>query len=712
MMAMALVSLALAIGLVLQAGLGFWLSVTVSLAFYVTLLAVHGLVRRSGQIEDLRNDVERLRAEMQQLRAADSRGQSGPQAVGAAPPAAFVNAPSLAAPSPNSQPNAPSPQQAQRGPGAPPLPPAATIPASGAPAAPSPAGARPAIVRAPASVSEAAGRRPGQAEPQSAPVGPATAATPQSRSEPPGPPQPMLPEAGDAAEAWSYRPGAPDVRLEVSPREADVEMIQGLIKKLADEVNAVEAGRPQAEPSRPVSRAAAAQAPASDRELDRSVEALKDAAQEMRARPADTARAGPPQQRPISRAEDDVITEPSRRQRAEKAASEQVQSAAQSAERPPEAGAEPEFDVEALMRRAQPIATMTSLPPPLPSAGRPSRDRAAFDADTAREVEAITGGVTLQPPTPNTTEAADASKAAPKAHVGPDAAEDTDDAPGWSADAIDAALAIDGDEAPETVPPAFGNGRMARIASALDAGRVDVFLEPILDLEKHRAVHYEVSLRLSDADGSAIGMDDLPDSERSHAVLPLLDSVRLSHTAFLARKLEEKGKQGAVFSTLAATSLTSDDFMSSLADVIAEQETIGGQLVLTFDQADVRRFRAPEWATLSEMRDFGFRFALRAVTDLDMDFEELAGNGFKFVKLDAENFLAGLPAPGDAVPAGDICRYLADFGLALVVERIDDEEQRATIFGFGVLFGQGELFGGARRMKTPAAAVQDRSQAA
>jgi cyclic-di-GMP phosphodiesterase TipF (flagellum assembly factor) len=73
--------------------------------------------------------------------------------------------------------------------------------------------------------------------------------------------------------------------------------------------------------------------------------------------------------------------------------------------------------------------------------------------------------------------------------------------------------------------------------------------------------------------------------------------------------------------------------------------------------------------------------------------------GFEFIKLDAEVFLEGLRAPTGRVPAADICRYLSEFGLTLIVGRIEDDWLLARILGFGVLFGKGTLFGGPRLVK-------------
>jgi cyclic-di-GMP phosphodiesterase TipF (flagellum assembly factor) len=52
-----------------------------------------------------------------------------------------------------------------------------------------------------------------------------------------------------------------------------------------------------------------------------------------------------------------------------------------------------------------------------------------------------------------------------------------------------------------------------------------------------------------------------------------------------------------------------------------------------------------------------------------------------------------MPMGEQVIPPADLCRHLANLGLTLIVGRIDDEWALARILGFGVLFGQGALFG-------------------
>lgn len=259
-------------------------------------------------------------------------------------------------------------------------------------------------------------------------------------------------------------------------------------------------------------------------------------------------------------------------------------------------------------------------------------------------------------------------------------------------------------EPARNMPPPVrpGHFKLAAIAEAVHSGRVDVLLEPIMGLGDLRARHYEVSVRLLDPAGGVVAVDATDPSLGGTNLLPLLDLTLLERTASVAERLDERGKTGAVFSAFSGEALTDESFVAGAAESCREREAFSGQLVLTFAQSAIRMLSETQWRSLFELRSLGFRFALGDLTDLDMDFERLADTGFAFVKLDANVFLQGLRSPHGSVPSSDICGYLARLGYTLIADHIDSEYERSQLFGFGVLFGQGELFGGPRPMKTDA----------
>jgi cyclic-di-GMP phosphodiesterase, flagellum assembly factor TipF len=280
----------------------------------------------------------------------------------------------------------------------------------------------------------------------------------------------------------------------------------------------------------------------------------------------------------------------------------------------------------------------------------------------------------------------------------------------------------DADEAPQTavatrsnVPPWWPSAseseaggpppldpQLGRIAEAIVAERFEVLIEPIHALAEGRPRHYEVSMRLLTADGGALEQPAYMRAAQSSDLLAHIDAARMLRAARVARRLSERGRQGSVLSTMAGDSITDNAFLDAAVQQTANDGQM--QLVLSFSQSDVRTFTPAHAEALGTMAAGGFAFALEDMTDLEMDFARLKAIGFEYIKLDAKVFLDGLQAPGGCVPASDICRYLSEFGLALIVADIEDDWLLAKVMGFGVILGKGTLFGGPRLVKPEAVA--------
>src|SRR5262245_16881076 len=404
----------------------------------------------------------------------------------------------------------------------------------------------------------------------------------------PAPPLPGFPPKPPPA-AGELRPGLPPAAPNEPPPEMKVELVQELIKKLADELNTATAPGVGATPP--------ARAPDPEAMINRSVSALEATARGMHAR-----------------------------------------------------------------RR---LKTPTGTPPP--------------DAGPAgKEVPARhpTAGPTPAPTRPPTRPPTQAPTLGPT--PGPIAGTGPAQVHGAAKDAI----------------PPQAHPQLARIAEAVAAERMEVLLEPIHALVEGRPRHFEVSARLLTADGAAIDPREYAQAARGSGLMPRIDAAKMIRAARIAGRLGQRGREGSVLASMTGDSLTDQAFLEAAA--AAPPGAAGMGLVLSFAQSEVRAFTPGHAKALSNLATLGLRFALEAVTDLDMDFAGLKGMGFAFVQLDAPVFLDGLPAASGLVPAADIRRHLANFGLALLVGRIDDDWLLARILGFGVLYGKGALFGGPR----------------
>lgn len=237
------------------------------------------------------------------------------------------------------------------------------------------------------------------------------------------------------------------------------------------------------------------------------------------------------------------------------------------------------------------------------------------------------------------------------------------------------------------------------ISEAIAAGRVDVFLEPILALSDQSTQHYEVTIRVRGMAGENLGGDGNTESLTGRGLLPLFDAARIARSTIIAERLAAKGREGSVFTATSGESLTNSAFSRDIEQTIAGSRTGARQLVLTFTQSDIRTFRPVEQRAVAALGALGFRFAISGLTDLDMNFEAMAKAGFGFVKVDAQVLIEGLPYPGGHIPPDDVLRYLAAQGFAVIVDNVDSEETLARIFGFGAVLGKGALFGGPRPVR-------------
>lgn len=257
--------------------------------------------------------------------------------------------------------------------------------------------------------------------------------------------------------------------------------------------------------------------------------------------------------------------------------------------------------------------------------------------------------------------------------------------------------------AERSAAPSAPRGLHEAIERAIDAARIDLCLDPILGLDDRKARHFEVSVRLHGEEGEVFDPQVLGHAIAGTGLGPRIEALTFAETIRLAGEFVARGAHADLFSAASGESLRDGGFHSALSGALAPDATLGARLVMSIAQSEVRAFGPAHWEALAALSDAGLRYALVDVVDLDMDFEDLADRDFEFVRLDAQVFLQGLPAPHGFVPAADLCRHLSSLGFTLIVSRIGEERELVKVLGFGALLGQGRLFGGPRTIR------QDRS---
>lgn len=263
-----------------------------------------------------------------------------------------------------------------------------------------------------------------------------------------------------------------------------------------------------------------------------------------------------------------------------------------------------------------------------------------------------------------------------------------------------------GEPAPALSPSA------AAIAQAIESDATDVFLGPIVTLSTHSVNHYEMTVDLKSPDGDRLDPVEDDPALAGSDIGTRLDVAKLKRAAALTLRMEARDKDGSLLAEFAGASLTSRPFLESFARVYEERPRIAAQLVLMFSQRAIDGLTPAAWEAVRDMHAFGFRFALGKIEHMGTDLAALARSGFRFIRLDAQALMNGLPSRDRFVGTDEIHQRATLAGLSIVATGIGDANTQARLFESGILLGQGPLFGAPRQVSLDGTGHPHRSAAA
>ena len=238
------------------------------------------------------------------------------------------------------------------------------------------------------------------------------------------------------------------------------------------------------------------------------------------------------------------------------------------------------------------------------------------------------------------------------------------------------------------------------IRGALDASRVDLYLQPIVTLPQRKVRYYEALTRLRTGDGDLLQPSEFLAPAEAAGLLPRIDQLLLFRTVQVARRLLLKNRDVGLFCNISAATLNESQLFAQLMQFMEANRALAPSLVLEFKQASWRTMGPLEQESLAALRELGFRFCIDQVADLRMEPRELGERGVRFVKAPATLLLGR--GPSTDIHAADLSDLLSRFGIGLIADRIESESQVVDLLDYDLRFGQGFLFSPPRPVKAEA----------
>lgn len=247
---------------------------------------------------------------------------------------------------------------------------------------------------------------------------------------------------------------------------------------------------------------------------------------------------------------------------------------------------------------------------------------------------------------------------------------------------------------------------LENVREALEEGRVDLHLQPIVTLPQRKVYFYEGFTRLRDARGRVMMPAEWLKVAEPAGLVGAIDNLLLFRCVQIVRRLAERERRVGIFCNISASSLGDDGFFPQFLDFVRRHQDLAGSLIFEIGQRDFLRRNHAGARNMARLADFGFRFSLDKVDDLDIDLAELQRAGVKFFKapgaLLAKALKAGRPLGISAAPdvrAEDYPALLARHGIELIAEKIETESTVVEVLELDVAFGQGHLFGPPRPIR-------------
>jgi cyclic-di-GMP phosphodiesterase TipF (flagellum assembly factor) len=250
--------------------------------------------------------------------------------------------------------------------------------------------------------------------------------------------------------------------------------------------------------------------------------------------------------------------------------------------------------------------------------------------------------------------------------------------------------------------PVIDSHMIEAVTEAVSAGRIDLYLQPIVTLPQRKVRYYEAFTRLRTPDGALLTPTQFLPAAEATGLMPRIDKMLLFRSAQVLRRLQLKNREIGLFCNISASTLNDTRLFPEILQFLDANRALGSALILEMRQSTLHAAGPLEAESLAALRELGYFFSMDAVTDLRMEPRDLAQRGIRHVKVAASVLLGEAASVGSDIHAADLSDLLARFGVGLIAERIERETQVVDLLEYDVRFGQGFLFSQPRPVRAEA----------
>ncbi|HLY79224.1 MAG TPA: EAL domain-containing protein [Caulobacteraceae bacterium] len=272
---------------------------------------------------------------------------------------------------------------------------------------------------------------------------------------------------------------------------------------------------------------------------------------------------------------------------------------------------------------------------------------------------------------------------------------------------IEAQLTLQVDRAEAEAVSPQASAMLQTVRAALDAGRVDLYLQAVVSLPQRRTQFYESFTRLRDETGRVLMPAEFLSVAEPGGLVSAIDNLLLFRCVQIVRRLAGQDRKVGIFCNISLASLGDEGFFPPFMEFMAANRDLASYLIFELGQGAFNARGAVEARNMAKLADLGFRFSLDKVTNLGLDFQDLARADVGFVKVAAPLLIEQLQDDDGRltlrsipeIEAADLATLARRHGVELVVEKVESERQVVDFLDLEIGLGQGHLFGEPRPIR-------------